>query len=75
MFILNWLNDVRILEDNESNQHLPSLETKELKRCSICNEVIPQGEYYVESILTGKITCSKCDEGILTNGDIFYSIE
>jgi DNA-directed RNA polymerase subunit RPC12/RpoP len=40
--------------------------------CSLCERKIPSGEYYSKSIITGKISCSNCDKGILIKGDLLF---
>lgn len=49
---------------------------KEKATCSVCGRKIPLGEFYSKSIISGKITCSYCDKGVLDKGDlIFYPNE
>lgn len=40
--------------------------------CSTCGKKIPLGEFYSKSIITGKITCSNCDKGVLAKGDLLF---
>jgi len=40
--------------------------------CSICGKKIPLGEFYSKSIISGKITCSNCDKGVLVKGDLLF---
>ncbi len=40
--------------------------------CSMCGKKIPSGEYYSKSIISGKITCSNCDKGVLVKGDLLF---
>ncbi len=64
------------MEKDEIKKHTTSLDKKEEKTCSKCKRVIQPGEYYVEDILSDKITCSECDDNrILIKGEAFFSID
>jgi DNA-directed RNA polymerase subunit RPC12/RpoP len=56
-------------EENDSTLKKPE------NICSICGRKIPSGEFYSKSIITGKITCSNCDNGVLVKGDLLFSID
>ena len=64
------------MEKDEIKKHATSLDKKEEKTCSKYKRVIQPGEYYVEDILSDKITCSECDDNrILIKGEAFFSID
>ncbi|MHA1490092.1 MAG: hypothetical protein ACTSRI_10605 [Promethearchaeota archaeon] len=64
------------MEKDEIKKHATSLDKKEEKICSKCKRIIQLGEYYVEDILSDKITCSECDDNrILVKGEAFFSID
>jgi len=42
--------------------------------CSECNKIIKKGEPYIKLILSEKVLCSECDQGLFI-GDTFFSIE
>ena len=65
---------MKIMENENVNKKIPNLHKPNEKVCFKCKRIISPQEYYVESILTGKIICSDCDEDLLITGDIFYSI-
>jgi len=43
-----------------------------IRNSDLCGRKIPSGEYYSKSIITGKITCSNCDKGILIKGNFLF---
>ena len=43
--------------------------------CSNCGKLLIKGEEYTESILSGKILCSECEEGLFIDEDTFFSID
>lgn len=63
------------MQEEKVNTKSADLEKDQEKLCSICHNIIPKGEYFIESILDERIICSNCDEDLLIKGDIFYSIE
>ena len=60
-----WCSDLEKSEEKESIVKKKSI-------CSICGKKIHSGEFYSTSIITGKITCSDCDKGVLIKGDLLY---
>ncbi|MHA1380773.1 MAG: hypothetical protein ACTSRG_20595 [Candidatus Helarchaeota archaeon] len=64
------------MQKDESKKHTTDLDRKEAKVCSKCKKIIQPGEYFVEDILSDKITCSECDDNrILVKGEAFFSID
>lgn len=64
------------MEKDDIKKDTTNADKKEEKICLKCKRVIQPGEYYVEDILTNKITCSECDDNrILVKGEAFFSID
>ena len=64
------------MEKDEIKEHTTEMDKKKEQTCSKCKKVIQPGEYYVEDVLSDKITCSECDDNrILVKGETFFSID
>jgi predicted RNA-binding Zn-ribbon protein involved in translation (DUF1610 family) len=43
--------------------------------CGSCGREIQKGESYTKNMLTGEVTCYRCEEGLLIKGDNLLAID